>query len=83
MLNIGEKIETIIFARADGGLGEYLGASGQTFGACRIDGVVYKVERNNEVDADTVWTVRNVNEGTVATHDDYYGLPLIKESDFK
>lgn len=75
-MHIGEQIETIIHSRKDGKFGEYLGSSAKTFGACRIDGVIYKVERNIEVERDTpFWVVRNVNDGTVATEDepDYLG----------
>lgn len=82
LMNIGEKIETLVLCRCDGVFGKYLGSTAVTFGACQIDDIVYKVERNIELDGSPMWVVRNVNDGTVATHDDSYGLSLIKERDF-
>lgn len=82
-MNLGEKIETIILSRTDGKYGKYLGATAQTFGACEVDGKIYKVERNIEVDSDKpFWTVRNITDNTVATEDDQYYLGCIKPEHF-
>ena len=81
-MNIGEKIETLIRCRCDGVFGKYLGHSAQTFGSCRIEGVVYKVVQNNESIVVPEFTVINVNEGTVAVAYDKFEIAMIKESDF-
>lgn len=81
MLNIGEKIETIILSRSNGTFGEYLGSTAKTFGAVRIDGVVYKVERPVEVNK-PAYIIRNVNDGTTAIVEDKYDLPMVTEADF-
>ncbi len=82
-MHIGEKIETIIYSRKDGQFGQYLGSTAVTFGACCIDGIIYKVERNIEVDNDKpFWTVRNINHGTVATETDKDYLGCIREEHF-
>lgn len=80
-MNLGEKIETIILSRRSGSFGEYLGSSSDTFGACRIDGVVYKVARSVEVDEPT-FVVHNVNDGTFAVAQDKHDLGCIKPTDF-
>lgn len=65
-MKLGEIIETIILSRTSGKLGEYLGSTAATFGACRIDGVVYKVKRFIEAESSSYWEVLNVNTGRVA-----------------
>lgn len=80
-MNLGEKIETIILTRETGNYGEYLGCTGETFGACRIEGVVYKVTRPNEI-GKPEFTILNVNTGEVAIVEDRFDLPMITEADF-
>lgn len=82
-MHIGEKIEAILYTRTSGELGEYIGESAKTFGACSIEGKIYKVERYIETDnKKPFWTVRNVTDGTTATADDEYYLPCIRSTDF-
>ena len=81
-MHIGEKIETIIHSRKSGSFGEYLGDSANTFGACNICGVIYKVERNIENPAEPMWVVRNINDATVAIGMGQWDLAGIKEIDF-
>lgn len=81
-LNLGEKIETIIMSRKSGTFGKYLGSSAQTFGACEIEGQIYKVSRKVEVPAS--WTINNITRDVSITIDgDRWALATIKESDFE
>lgn len=43
MQSIGEKVESIVLARASGEFGLYLGGSPQTYGAARVQGMTFKV----------------------------------------
>ena len=81
-MNLGEKIETILYRRTNGNFGLYLGSTAKTFGACKIDGVIYKVERNIETDDNPMWKVKNLTTGKVAIAQDEYDIGLIKPSDF-
>jgi hypothetical protein len=73
---VGEKVETIIFSRRSGKFGDYLGSSVQTFGAARVDDIIFKVERNNNVGCAWFWKVRNVETGLVSTAKDRNDLYL-------
>jgi hypothetical protein len=77
-MNLGEKLETIIFSRKSGDLGNYLGSSAETFGAAEIEGVIYKITRNIETVGDFFWTVLNVNTGNIVRLKDKYDLPCLK-----
>lgn len=82
-LILGEKIETILSTRSNGLYGKYLGATAKTFGACAVGGVVYKVERNIEINDDPMWVVRNMNDNTTATAQEKWDLASIREEDFE
>jgi hypothetical protein len=78
-LSLGEKIEAIIYGRKDFDFGKYMGASAKTFGAARIDGIIYKVERNIEVmEEPWFWRVHNVNTGKKIELEDKYDLPCLQ-----
>jgi len=77
-MNLGEKLETIIFSRKSGNLGNYLGSTAETFGAAEIEGVVYKIARNIEAVGDFFWTVLNVNTGNIVKLKGEYDLPCLK-----
>lgn len=80
--NLGEKIEAIIMSRKSGAYGKYLGSSAQTFGACEIDGQIYKVSR--KIEPPSNWTVNNVTCGiSVTIEGDRWDLASIKESHFE
>lgn len=80
-MNIGEKIETIIYSRKSGSFGEWLGESAKTFGACRIAGTIYKVYRDITPGA-PYFTVHNLTTGKSVSVEDKWDIGLIKESDF-
>lgn len=71
-MTLAENIETILRNRADGKVGQYLGSTANVFGACSIDGVVYHVKRDNEVDSKYRWGIKNINANTVAYTDEDY-----------
>ena len=73
-LCVGEKVETIIFSRSSGKYGDYLGSSSETFGAACVDGVIFNVERDNSVDGDWFWKVRNLDTGLSSTLKDHNDL---------
>lgn len=47
-LSIGEMVETIILSRQTGKLGEYLGCDNQTFGVARLQGMTFRVSKQDE-----------------------------------
>lgn len=73
-LYLGEKLETIILARRDMPFGKYMGDSAKTFGAARIDGVIYKIRRNLDLTQGWFWKVLNVNTGDEVTLQERYDL---------
>ena len=74
---LGEKIETLIYRRVSGSLGDYLGATANVFGAVKIDGIVYHVERNIETNINWFWRVKNINTGNSIELKDQYDLPIL------
>lgn len=65
-MTLAEQIEVIVTKRENGKLGDYLGATANIFGACRIDGVIYHVKRSIDVDAPYMYAIKNINDNTVA-----------------
>jgi len=79
-LALGEQIETIILARKDMPFGQYMGSSAVTFGAARINGVIYKIKRNLDVTQNWFWKVLNVNTGNEVTLQGQYDLPCLNKA---
>lgn len=76
---LGERIETVLYTRISGPVGEYLKCKNGDYHLVRIFGVVYKVERNVEVDIDWYWQVTNMNTGSKIQLKDVYELGCLRE----
>ena len=81
VLTLGEKIETIIYSRNDGALGQYLGSSALTFGVCRVDGTTYSVKRSINPLEKWFWKIENTVTGRIWTCEDIYEICLYTEKE--
>jgi hypothetical protein len=66
-LTIGEMVETIILSRKTGKLGAYLGNDDQTFGVARLQGMTFRVGKQDE---NGCFPVLHVESGTTDLAED-------------
>ena len=69
----GEKVETVVRARASGALGEFIGEVRNSLFVA-VDGLNFEVVRFPEVDTTIYWSVTNLNTGKSATGETRHDL---------